>query len=327
MAFNTDSQMRRGPGGRTTAEKRSCRVDDVDEQWVHVIDQYGQMHAITRFFMTYQGAPPKPGQNWMITNEYGDWQLSGRLQATFEDTDTAQIRGSNVAPEAPASSEILVWDDTDEMYKPGFLPLAALPDHSPLHLPNGGDAIDWAGKINMKGILADRPAAAASNAGCTYFVTNDFGGTLYRSTGSVWEQVSVGLNAPRGRVASTKKTTDGPLLTLGTVESDVSGMSVTFTAVAGRRYKVSAIVTFFNDGGAGDFHFCWISEGSTHISAAASSGYVETGFGETMNMWTEVTPTAASHTYKLRASSAFYFFHQTAVAAEPGIIMVEDIGV
>lgn len=43
------------------------------------------------------------------------------------------------------------------------------------------------------GLLADRPAAAAGNAGNLYFATDVNGGTLYRSNGSSWVKVALGL--------------------------------------------------------------------------------------------------------------------------------------
>ncbi len=47
--------------------------------------------------------------------------------------------------------------------------------------------------INGSGTLAARPAAAAGNAGKFYLATDTNGGTMYRSTGSSWVQVALGV--------------------------------------------------------------------------------------------------------------------------------------
>lgn len=65
--------------------------------------------------------------------------------------------------------------------------------HASTHLPNGSDEIDWDGKIHMSGTAASRPAASASNNGALYFATDTNGGTLYRSNGATWSQISLGL--------------------------------------------------------------------------------------------------------------------------------------
>lgn len=64
--------------------------------------------------------------------------------------------------------------------------------HAASHLGGGSDAISW-GTIHQYGTLAARPAAASSNTGYLYFATDDQGGTLYRSSGSTWNQIARGL--------------------------------------------------------------------------------------------------------------------------------------
>lgn len=66
--------------------------------------------------------------------------------------------------------------------------------HASRHLPSGADAVDWTGAIHMRGTHAARPAAAASNAGLLYLETDTAGGSLFRSTGSAWEQTSAGVD-------------------------------------------------------------------------------------------------------------------------------------
>jgi microcystin-dependent protein len=115
-------------------------------------------------------------------------------------------------PPASAANEGMVYLATDAAggttYRSSgssWTATGAGASHAGSHVPAGTDAIDWAGKINMRGALAERPTAAASNAGTTFLATDVEGGTLYRSTGSAWEQVSPGLSqagAPTAHAAT-----------------------------------------------------------------------------------------------------------------------------
>jgi len=77
--------------------------------------------------------------------------------------------------------------------------------HQSTHEPGGSDAIDWAGLIHASGTLASRPAAAAGNAGTLYLVTDDDGGTIFRSNGSAWTQIAPGVT----QTAANADTLDG----------------------------------------------------------------------------------------------------------------------
>jgi len=50
------------------------------------------------------------------------------------------------------------------------------------------------GNITSAGTLGTHPAASVANAGQLYFATDDNGGTLYRSSGSGWVRVALGLS-------------------------------------------------------------------------------------------------------------------------------------
>jgi microcystin-dependent protein len=65
-----------------------------------------------------------------------------------------------------------------------------------LEINIGSDAVpSWTGlsAAISRGILGSRPGPAASNSGSWYFATDDNGGTLYYSDGSVWTKVARGL--------------------------------------------------------------------------------------------------------------------------------------
>lgn len=75
--------------------------------------------------------------------------------------------------------------------------------HQSTHLSGGSDAIGWDTTIHQKGVLAARPAAAASNAGYLYWATDVNGGTLQRSTGAAWEAIAPGVTSAPVAHAST----------------------------------------------------------------------------------------------------------------------------
>lgn len=68
--------------------------------------------------------------------------------------------------------------------------------HASTHLSGGTDALAWT-QIHGYDILANRPAAGATNAGYFYFSTNTNGGTLFYSDGATWQTVGIGLTAVR----------------------------------------------------------------------------------------------------------------------------------
>jgi hypothetical protein len=67
--------------------------------------------------------------------------------------------------------------------------------HAASHMIEGVDAIDWVGRVNRVGTLAARPAASALNNGSDYLATDLYGGTTFRSNGSVWQPKGAGATA------------------------------------------------------------------------------------------------------------------------------------
>jgi len=62
------------------------------------------------------------------------------------------------------------------------------------------DGTTWrslAPTTTMTGTLAAMPAATSLNAGYLYFASDDQGGRIYRSNGTIWTAISVGLSDPR----------------------------------------------------------------------------------------------------------------------------------
>lgn len=64
--------------------------------------------------------------------------------------------------------------------------------HASTHLAGGTDALSWTAILG-RDILANRPAAGATNSGYLYFATDVAGGTWYQSDGATWNANSIGL--------------------------------------------------------------------------------------------------------------------------------------
>lgn len=126
---------------------------------------------------------------------------------------------------------------------------------------------------------------------------------------------------PKGRVGSGTATAGQTGITTG---SDLTGLSVTFTATAGRRYKVSAFVRLLQNTSAATATLRLFDAGGTQLDAwqatfAASDRH-------TAVILHESTPSAGSVTYKLNATTNAGTLDVVASATAPARIIVEDIG-
>ncbi len=127
---------------------------------------------------------------------------------------------------------------------------------------------------------------------------------------------------PRGVGGFTAHTAD-----TGVTTSYADIVSVTLTTVASRRYKITAHV-HANISAADHAVFARLVEGATLFSSdSVSSAGFSTAVGA-LHMEAIVTPSAASHTYKIQA---FATLNGISVIGDstngPGFIIVEDIGV
>lgn len=121
---------------------------------------------------------------------------------------TIHGRGTTAARPAYAASQagyLYFATDTGILFRASVAAgaweqIAAAVSHAANHLGGGTDAIAW-GTVNSQGLASARPAAAAANTGYFYFATDTNGGTLYRSTGSAWTQVSFGLTSAATPIA------------------------------------------------------------------------------------------------------------------------------
>ncbi len=108
--------------------------------------------------------------------------------------------------------------------------------------------------------------------------------------------------------------------------TDLTGLSVTWDAVAGRRYRISGRVRCTQSTAVGVVEVSITTAANTIIDRDSMTlGVNESA---SFNPWTIVTPSAGSVTYKMRVTtfSGGGTVGTTLDAEQPSRIMVEDIG-
>lgn len=124
-------------------------------------------------------------------------------------------------------------------------------------------------------------------------------------------------NFPRGVVGYVQNTTTA---TLGGI-ADLSGVTVTFTAPAGRLYKITAHVVFTVT--SGEIAVLYITDGSNNQIQLAVVGLQDAGTLSYASAVVTAAPSAGSVTYKVRVSGVG---SASAASSRPNVLIVEDIG-
>jgi hypothetical protein len=113
---------------------------------------------------------------------------------------------------------------------------------------------------------------------------------------------------------------------IGTALTDLTSLTVTVTpAAAGRRLRITGYAILEQRTSAG-LVFLTVMEGATQLNEALFSASAADTF-YTCVAQAIVTPTLASHTYKLQAKTSANTVDMQASATLPAFILVEDIGV
>ncbi len=110
---------------------------------------------------------------------------------------------------------------------------------------------------------------------------------------------------------------------LGTA-SDLTSLTITFTPVANRRYRIFGEIIMGATGGGGQGNLNLLKDG-TQVQTATHSFSIA-GESEKMQVTKIDTPTATSHVYKLNAGKNAFNADLAAAATFPAFIVVEDIG-
>jgi hypothetical protein len=93
---------------------------------------------------------------------------------------------SKLAQGGGTTGQVLTWNGSS--WAPAT-PAGGTPSaHAATHLPAGTDAIDFSGKIIIRGLESARPAASSANLGSIYFASDTL--TVWRSDGSAWTLLS-----------------------------------------------------------------------------------------------------------------------------------------
>lgn len=143
-------------------------------------------------------------------------------------------------------------------------------------------------------------------------------------TASTWNQAVVAntLSLPRGYVAHGTKTTTTSYTGTAVDVLTVSSVSL----LAGRRYKVTAMVSFHAAGNS--FANVRLYRDATIIGVAGN--YCQTGENEpgSVNLVVYIAPGAATSTFKFDIAAVAGNAVGTALgsATQPALLLVEDIG-
>lgn len=160
-----------------------------------------------------------------------------------------------------------------------------------------------------------RPSGAALYEGLTIYETDT--DKMWVWDGSTW---NLPKNVPGG-ILGYAEITSSQNGFAGV--SDVSGLSVTVTVGAGRRVKVTGYGRV-NQQSTIAIPELRIWEGSTQLQLASST--VRAGEVAMLNPEVILTPSAGSHTYKLRLGTTSGTVDFFATSEQKGFILVEDIG-
>ena len=129
------------------------------------------------------------------------------------------------------------------------------------------------------------------------------------------------LALPRGYITATTLAT--AFTTTSTSAVDVTGLSVTFTAVAGRQYKISFSGSTSNSGAnASQFYI-------TKVSTALAEGYSFSTNVTTSYLYAIDSPAAGSVTYKIQffvGAGTGTMYGTSTRASIAARMLVEDIG-
>lgn len=201
----------------------------------------------------------------------------------------------------PGARRLRPGQSTSQIVNPGVAVTATSRNGSTLSYTVGSEG--QPGSVTSvkytEGTAAAQPTAAVYGAGF-YKVTDLNGGQLQHSDGSAWTNVAPGVSqaATPALVASAALGATN-FTTSSATDVDVTGLSITFTAVAGVTYtlKVKCVTGNSTSGDSGQLALC---DSSNTVLDTAGFTARSTNDSGPIVLEKEVTPGAGSVTYKVR---------------------------
>ena len=129
-------------------------------------------------------------------------------------------------------------------------------------------------------------------------------------------------NLPFGVVERTERTAGNVNIT--TTLADLTGMSLTFTAVSTRIYKISWHLFILNNTSAHST-FIYLTDGSNNIKTV-SGQYAASGLRASAAGFWFTSGISGSTTYKLRGAATADTSTMSGTSGESAVFMIEDIG-
>lgn len=156
-----------------------------------------------------------------------------------------------------------------------------------------------------------------------YINSDDANEGFYFYTGAAWLK-GASWNAPWGYIGQATRTTAQS--SIGTTVTDLTGLSVTFTALANRRYKITGNISVQQKGAASLSCQVLITDGSNTILQTSPQNAYAVDAIATCTPILLTTFSAGSQTVKLRASTFTSTMNTLASSTQPGYLLVEDMG-
>ncbi len=189
-----------------------------------------------------------------------------------------------------------------------------------------GNTFEATGATSLGSPRSGRFVGEWTTAGAPTGLTAELGDFGFDGSQFMWVCTVAGTPGtwttyPAGNLGYVVKTTNQ---TGFSAIADITGLSVTVTVGSGRRIKVSGKINITQNTSTGSASM-YLYESTTQLDAVTQSdlaGWIGTRFISVI-----LTPTAGSHTYKLRLSTDAGTVDENATTTVPAYIMVEDIGV
>jgi hypothetical protein len=174
---------------------------------------------------------------------------------------------------------------------------------------------------NFTSVAAAVTAGASVDGAVVYINSGDGIEGLYAYNGSNFR---LPWNMQWGRVGSAIATSNqGTFTTL----VDLTSLTITFTAVANRIYRVTSECTFGATGAAGDVALIIATGAGTQLQKRGTHAG-GAGVGVSISASVDLTPSAGSTTYKAQAQRDSGADTWTAIATstQPNLIRIDDMG-